>query len=153
VGHRADGPQHGLRVRLFEDVTAPARLERGKDKLVVLEHGAKDDAHVGHLAAQGTSCFHAVQAGHLDIHEDDVGHQHAGLFQGLLTRAGLALNSVWSYGPRKTPLNGRATLERLKAIPNNYEVGGIYSFVTAHSFCPSKRRNGKGHNMASVIWP
>ena len=31
----------------------------------------------------------------------------------------LALNWVWSYGQRKTPLNGCATLEHLKAIPNN----------------------------------
>jgi hypothetical protein len=25
--------------------------------------------------------------------------------------------------------------------------------VTAHSFCPSKRRNGRDHSLASVIWP
>jgi len=43
---------------------------------------------------------------------------------------GLALNSC-GHTATQDPLNGRATLERLKAIPNNYEVGGIYSFYIA----------------------
>jgi hypothetical protein len=33
----------------------------------------------------------------------------------------LALNWVWSYGQRKTPRNGRTTLEHLTAIPYKVE--------------------------------
>ena len=49
MGHSADGAQHSLWVVVLEDVAPAAGLQPSEHKLVILEHRAKDHAHMGHL--------------------------------------------------------------------------------------------------------
>lgn len=65
-----------------------ARLERREYQLVVLEHRDHDDAHVRAASHDGPRGLYAAHAGHLEVHEHDIGEQLFGQAHGLFSRGG-----------------------------------------------------------------
>ena len=74
----ADGAGQRVRVDVLVDVTGGARAQGGDDRALLGEAG--DDQHPGGVVqfAELAERLDAVHAGHLDVHQDDVGPQLLG---------------------------------------------------------------------------
>ena len=71
--NRAHGVQDALAVGALDQVATRAGLERGVHRLVVLEHAQDQDRDVGMRLEQPASGLDPADAGHVQVHEDDVG--------------------------------------------------------------------------------
>ena len=77
-------------VERLKQVTGSAAADRGEQVLVFGRHGEHHDADLGSLSLDQAGGRHAVAARHVDVHEDQVGGEAAGLLQRLEAVARLA---------------------------------------------------------------
>ena len=74
----------------LDDVGGGAGVEHGADELGVGVHGEGDDADFG-VGFEDAACgLDAVEVGHVDIHNDDVGAEVPGEFDGVAAGGGFA---------------------------------------------------------------
>ena len=85
----ADGLEQFAMQETFQQVGASAGFESADDLDVTGVGGEDDKARVGKFAADGAHGVDAVHAGHLQIHEHDIGPMEAELFDGLQAIGGL----------------------------------------------------------------
>src|SRR5260370_10489579 len=89
AGHCPDCPQDLGLVRALEDVATRSRAHGGKDRFIVFEHGDHQDADVW-AGRHNLSCGRdAIDARHLDVHQDHIGLQGLRLCNGLGSGGGL----------------------------------------------------------------
>jgi hypothetical protein len=74
----------------FKDVGFDAHVHGTVEEVLIFIHGEKDDAHEGFFALELASHFEAVEAGHVDIEDDDVGLMIVEHFEGGLAVGGFA---------------------------------------------------------------
>jgi len=78
-----------------------------EELLVVLVHGQDDDAGLGVASFQDAGNFETAHLGHVDVDQDDIGHQHIGHLDGSLTVTGLADDEDIGFG-FETPADASA---------------------------------------------
>ncbi len=84
------GAQQLLAIRALDEVAAGSGSERREHRGAVVVHRDDEDVGAGKFGEDAAGRLDAVQAGHGDVHENHVGSQPAGQFDGLLPGAGLA---------------------------------------------------------------
>ena len=114
LGDREHCAQDLGRVRALEDVSGGARADRLGDRAVVVHHRHHQHGDVRMGLGEPASCRHAVEAGHRDVHDDDVGPQLARERDGLLAVGGFADE----FGL------GRVTQQRADPLPEERMVVG-----------------------------
>ena len=87
----AHGVDEGLRVSVLEQEAAGAGAQSAQDVVIDLEHGQDEDARgrERRVGADPGGGLDTAQAGHLDVHEDDVGAQLGGQGEDGLAQGGL----------------------------------------------------------------
>jgi len=85
-----DGTQYLGLIGAFQDIPTRSGPHRGKDRIVVFEHRQDDDADIWIGVENPLRSLDAVQARHLNIHQDYVGLELGGLFQHLFAAGCLA---------------------------------------------------------------
>ena len=76
MADRGDRPHELLDPGVLQQVATRARAHRGHDRVVV-EHGEDEHGDVGVVLDDLSGGRDPVQAGHLQVHEHDVGAQRA----------------------------------------------------------------------------
>ena len=89
LDHGADGLGHLLDRDLLEQVAVGAGLDRLVEVVLLVADREHEDLGGGHEVADLTGRLDAVDLGHADVHEHDVGGQLLGLGHGLLAVLGL----------------------------------------------------------------
>ena len=77
LGDLGDGAHDGFRAGVLEEVAARPGLDGREQPRLVLEHGQHHHLHAGVLPGERRRRLDAVGAGHLDVHQDDLGERRA----------------------------------------------------------------------------
>ncbi len=88
--HQANGLNHFGQTGALGHVSRRAGLQQPCGKRVFFAHRDRHHLHVGVAADELARGFQSADAGHLDVHQHDIGFQLAGLLQRLFAGLGLS---------------------------------------------------------------
>jgi hypothetical protein len=107
---------------VFGAVGGGADADGVEELFVVLVHSQDDDASLGVTAFEDAGDFKTAHLGHIDVDQDDIGHQHVGHLDGGLSVTGFADDKDVRFG-FEAPTNASA---KQWVIVNDQDLNAIH---------------------------
>ena len=149
--NNADSVEKLIARYTFEQVTLHPRLNRFHNAFVAVEGGEGNGAHAGVDGLHAAQRFHPVNAGHLQIDEDDIGAVGVELVDEILAATGLGHHIEIGLGAE----DGDKAVEHHRVVVGNDQanLGGhgaasrgmvtcneVPSVLVSNCICPPKSR-------------
>ena len=129
-------------VRALDEVAARARPDGGEDRVVVLDHRQDEDADLRARIDDPAGRVDAARAGHLQVHQDDVGLELERERHGLVARRGL---------PDEVDV-GDGAEQRAQAVPEERVVVRDQDAEAARRRSRAQRKQGADAGAAVETW-